>query len=251
MKKVRSFLLYALAVVATLLATAVIVHAGILKLADQIVLDDTNTIVTFADTGAAGLQNGPSTMTITYDFVSEDYFRCNPNGHWGLMERATLENIPTAQYRGSGILIGNVWSNGGSTAGVPNFRPFAMIESWGIGVVPDSFGFLMFQSASPQLADWVQYKMFVETKHTIVNYVHYSIYRLDFVRSQYVLIYDTGDVLDNNWGIDMTRQAAAFFNASTSSICPSRVRITNVWGMWSIATTASPDLTALTPKPYP
>ena len=215
------------------------------QLVPSIVLEAGHNVATFEDTGANGIQNKSSRLSIDFDVVFEDFFRCARSGHFGVMERASMELVAVGQYRGHGAIFGNIWRASGGTANVPDYRPFGVIESWGIGIVPDSFGFLLPRSASPQLADWVQYKISVQSTRTILNFVRYRIHRLDFVRSQYELIFDSGDVLDNNWGVDMTRQAVIFFAVLDETVCPGRVRIINPIATWTPADTDLPDLTAL------
>ena len=215
------------------------------QLAPEIVVGPGNTSVIFEDTGAQGKNLSTGRLSVDFDVVFEDFFRCARSGHFGVMERASTEMVASGQYRGHGAIFGNIWKSQGGTANVPDYRPFGIIESWGIGVVPDSFGYLRPASASPQLADWVEYKISVQSTRTILNFVRYRIHRLDFVRSQYELIYDSGDVLDNNWGVDMNRQSVIFFVVLDGMVCTGRVRIINPIATWSPADTDLPDLTAL------
>jgi hypothetical protein len=205
----------------------------------------------FAETGAAGRQNQPSRLSIDFDVVFEGFFQCQLDGHMGVMLRASLDGIANGRYRGHGAIFGNVGPNSllgfFFNAELPGYKPLGLIETWGVGYVPANFRSLMPRSASPQLQDWTRYKISVQSTHTILNYVRYRIHRLNIAKGQYELVFDTGDVLDNNWAVDMGQQSVVFFDASLpgTAACPYTVRIINPLATWSGAEVELPDLTSL------
>jgi hypothetical protein len=171
-------------------------------------------VVVFAQPDAPA---GPGRTVLDADMVSEGFFAAKPHGHGGIKLRACIPCIETTQYRGHGMIFGQVWGDGNFGMPIqPGYGSFAVLQTWGAGVVPLSFGYLMPQSVSPRLHDHVRYKVSVQSTVTIagLRFMRYRIHALNFYRAQYELVMDTGDVLDNNWAIDMSRRNVIFFDAS-------------------------------------
>jgi hypothetical protein len=189
---------------------------------------------------------GPGRTVVDFDFVSEGYFAQKPNGHFGVMLRACIPCIDTTVYRGHGAIFGRVWGDGNYGMPLqPAYGPFAVLETWGAGVVPQTFGYLMPGSVSPRLQDHVRYKASVQSTHTIsgLRFMRYRLHALNHYRAQYELVMDTGDVLDNNWALDMRRRNVIFFDASGAGA--GVIRFINVHVNHMPADAEFPDLTGL------
>lgn len=129
-------------------------------------------------------------QVISFTLLSEDYFKQNPVGHFGIVTRADLSQWAT-RVLGHGLAIGNLAGADGGSQVVPG----AQIESWCNGSNPADY--LLAASASPQLRDGVSYEVAI--------YTHASPGRQTV---RYTLaqggaqIYDSGLVDDPNRGFD-------------------------------------------------
>jgi hypothetical protein len=174
----------------------------------EIVLDQPSQIVYFEEQGGA----------ITFDILFDDFFKCVPNGHAGVMLRAATEQIPLEQYRGVGVVFGRFGNDGYTTRNLPHLEPVAVVETWGLGIVGPEFDAILPHTVT-QLQDGILYKAAVASiKTTAGNYIRYSFNG-----------YDSGYVLDINPGVDMDRKEIVFFNATMPgvAICSYRIVITN------------------------
>jgi hypothetical protein len=153
-------------------------------------------------------RTGPITLKFGLQFV--DYFRCVPNGHAGVMLRADLERIPTADYRGVGLAFGRFGNDSYTTRELPHLEPLAVLETW--GNPPDA---ILAQSVHTGLKDGPVYPVTVTSRKTEAgNVIRYTLG--DF---------DSGDVLDVNPNVAMEATNVAFYDASGPALCPYEIRI--------------------------
>lgn len=194
-----------------------------LLLAPEVAMSAPYAIVPFTDTGGLA---GTSTERLVFRVVFEDFFKCVPNGHAGVMLRASLEQIPSAQYRGVGVAFGRFGTDSYTTRNMPNLQPVAVVETWAVGASPDTFDAMLTPTLSPELHDWTPYYWTIDSTPTAAgNLIRYSIDGA----------FDSGPVLDINPAIDMTRRSLAFFNATPAGVetCPYTIRITDPTVTWT------------------
>ena len=187
-------------------------------LASEIVLDHAGQIVPFASTGR---KPGQNTLTLRFQVVFEDFFKCVPDGHIGVMLRARLSAIQTAQYRGHGLIFGRFHNNSFSTRNLPDLQPIAVPETWSVGDEPPGFEPLLSVGVTPNLKDWTPLDVEVRSQQ-------------DPNRIGYTLSPTSVDLIDVNPSIDMAQEAIAFFDVADGKVtCPYAVRITNPTAVWS------------------
>lgn len=187
-------------------------------------------------------------LIVECDIEFDGYFAAFPSpaeGHMGFMLRSTIENLATGQYRGHGPIFGSVWrpenNPGGVFPSAARALPCAQLESWGVGVVPPSFEYLRKGSGSPVLSD-ARFKLFASSKRYGGElYNRYAVSRLNSA-SQYDPPHDTGDVLDNNWGIDRNRETLTLFDAAGAPKQPYAIRVHNLRARQVPAMCLVPDL---------
>lgn len=200
--------------------------------------------------------NANAELVVECDITFDHYFEAYEGklsathwreGHMGFMLRATVANLSTAQYRGHGPIFGSPWRpennpNGGFKTAAKNL-PCGQLESWGVGVVPNDFEYLRKDSASPVMVDG-RYKLMTSSKrYNGEIYSRYAISKLN-AGSQYDPTFDTGDVLDNNWGIERANETLVIFDAAPGSeaAVPYSIRIHNLRVSQCPATCLIPDL---------
>ncbi|MDB5975136.1 MAG: hypothetical protein JWR07_1896 [Nevskia sp.] len=191
-------------------------------LAPQVVLDHGGQIVQFPTTGR---QPGQHTLAVRFRVVFEGFLGCEPDGHAGVMLRAKLDAIPSAQYRGHGLDFGRFHSSSFATRNLPDLLPIAVLETWSVGNEPPGFEPLLAASVSPALKDWTPYDVEIRSLEA-PNRLGYSI--ANGAPLQNV------DLADSNPGIDMSLESIAFFDAADGvNLCPNAIRITNLTAVWS------------------
>lgn len=189
-----------------------------------------------------------NSVVLTCDIAFDGYFAARPHGHMGFMLRADPEGLPggsrAGQYRGHGVIIGNVHRTEANQA--PPWMPCAMLETWGVGVVPDTHEYIHPASGSPRLRDFWQYKLMIVS--TVIGGDAYRRYALRELVSneggQYRTLIDTGDVHDNNWGLPRWSDRLAVFDAHGAG-APYAIRIERLCVAWGEPLVQLPDLTGL------
>jgi hypothetical protein len=169
-------------------------------------------------------------LCISCEIRFNDYFSAfdgqRNDGRWreahgGFMLRSVLEDLPLGQYKGHGPIFGRVWRPENNPNGLPpgaygTAPPGArmQLESWGVGIVPPEFEYLRLRSHSPVLEDGRLYKLFASSKRFQGEvFSRYAIKVLN-AHAQFELLFDTGDVQDNNWGLDRWRESLTLFDAA-------------------------------------
>jgi hypothetical protein len=194
-------------------------------LAPEVVLSGPYTIVPFEDTGKVP---GSTSQELRFTVTFEDYFRCVPDGHVGVMLHADLSRIPTGQYRGVGWVAGRFGNSAWTTRKMPDLRPVAVVETWAVGDVGPEFDALLMPTLSPELQDWVPYEV------TIRSYQAPQGNRIGYrMVGPEGLVVDT-EVADSNPVVDLSQPALAFFNATGAGAegCPYKVRFTRPTSTW-------------------
>ncbi len=179
----------------------------------------------------AGRKPGDTVMRLAFTLRFENYVGCIPNGHAGVMLRATLPAIETGMYRGHGLVFGRFGTDSWTTRNLPNLIPVAVLQTWANGGVPETFEPLFIQSVSPALHDGIDYAIEITTaERPGYNTLGYLIRLPDGSP-----LIDTGPIVDANPVIAMDRQAIVFFNATGSgaATCPYAIRIGAPTATWS------------------
>ena len=86
------------------------------------------------------------------------------------------------------------------------------LESWGGSAVPANFEYLRMGSGSPVLQDNVQYYVSIHAKRYGGDIYSRAALWVINANAQIDLIHDTGDVKDNNWGMDRMLENLAMFD---------------------------------------
>jgi hypothetical protein len=179
-----------------------------------------------------------------------DYFAANPGGgHLVVMLRAnidalTLGNPIYGQYRGVGVIFGNVFQT--ATNEAPPWRPHSVVQTWGIGVTSPTARFLFPESGSRPLQDNVSYQVAIESTLGIDGnrYIGFSIYQLNVGKESYDLVWNTGWILDNNPGVNMQLTNLAMADASTPNLSlPNSISIRGLQVSFHDAPMILPNLT--------
>lgn len=218
---------------------------GGVYLGDLTFTADTPDRAIYPETGAQGWHAGPGTQSIDFLVAFDNYFAANPGAHFVVMGRARTDahTFATANWRGQGVLFGNV--TGAMEA--PPHAPVALIETWGKGALPAHARYLFPASMSPKLQDTL-YRVSLQTTLSAagLRYIRYTIHRMNWAVAAFDLVMDTGDVQDNNWTPDlMQQQGLILAHVAGSNLAPWQVRIMQLRVTWTPAYRNLPDLTAL------
>jgi hypothetical protein len=188
--------------------------------APEIALTTASQSVIIANTGKTLADHR---MVVKFHIRFEDFFRCSP-GHAGFMLHAATENLPTAQYRGVGLVFGVFGNDSHTTRFLPNYQPVAVIETWAVGAEGPNFDPLLAQSVLPDLKDGPEYAVEIRSTPTAAgNAIGYT--------------WDgqSKDEIDINPVVNMDRQEMVIFNATDpgTATCPYAVHITGLTEEWS------------------
>lgn len=194
--------------------------------------------IAFSTTNPAGWNTGVGKFVLQYEFVSSGYFAACPSGHVAVVTRCDTSQIATAVF-GEGIWMGNLT---GLTY-MPQYYPAMGVETWANGAMPN--GNHVFSAAtSPSnklLQDGVKYRVIVTTsKQPNGNrYIRYELFQqtVEFTgaSTSWVLVHDSGDVLDHNTWADLTNDGLVFGNVLGENLTSWSIAFTNVTTTWGPA----------------
>lgn len=197
-------------------------------------------------------------LVVTCELTFHGYFAATdgrkPDGtpreaHMGFMLRSSLDAIPAGPYRGHGPIFGRVWQDAGSrppkAAGAAPPGPRGQLETWGAGVVPEDFEYLRRGSYTPVLRDGVPYKLCTSSKRFQGEvFCRYFMTELGS-GGQYQLLFDSGDVQDNNWALNRFNETLTLFDTGGAPQHDYRIRVGNLQAFQRPATGLQTDMRAM------
>jgi lysophospholipase L1-like esterase len=196
----------------------------------------------YANTNPAGWNALGGTLVFDAEFQFNDYWAANPGAHAGIGLRCDMATIAT-EPRFHGVIFGHL---SGIQEGAPH-EPTSQIETRATGLDPGgTLRFLLPNSWAPAdqlLQDGVPYKIVITSKVAVnaQRYIGYKLFSYDAVHLAWDLMVDTGDMLDPNTWLDMSKTGLVFFSVFEDNLAPWSVPFTNVNITWSRAVPAGTD----------
>lgn len=195
-------------------------------------------VATPAATSGFNLTSGR--MDVAFDFTSTNYFTQNPGGHFAVVLRCDTDLIET-QVRGQGVAIGHI---AGAYEAAAHY-PLVQAETWFAGVGPASppQRFLIPGTEtlpSKTLVDGVPYRFIISSivQPNGNRYIRYVLYKWNTTVSAWDCERDTGDVLDQNPWLDVTKTGLVFAHVfENGAAAPWSVEISNISTTWGPAGT--------------
>ena len=192
--------------------------------------------VEFSGTNPMGWNVGAGRKTVDFEFVSNNYFLHNPDGHVAIVTRCNMALIAT-QVSGQGAIMGNLAGNFFEGDGAL-FTPTTIIETW------DTTGtagqrFLFPKTTGPRnalLLDGQRYRWIIETTkaNSGEKYIRYRLYKYaGATKKGWDLLVDTGDVLDHNAGADLTKDGLTFGHVLGNNFGTWSINFSNVKVTWA------------------
>lgn len=198
--------------------------------------------VEFMSTNPAGWNTGVGRMTFDAEVTINNYFTANPNGHFVIILRQDPALIMTAA-RGQGVAIGNATSFPFKPS---DLNPTPLLETLfnllpnGNFTYPNSEG-----ARSAKMVDGQTYRIIVDSTKTNDGnrYLRYRMYIKDVTYGDWVVLSDTGDVLDFETGADLTKTGFWVGHVIESNLVTWSLVFANAKLTWGPAENPVPDQT--------
>jgi len=202
--------------------------------------------VEIADTVPAGWGVGAGRQTVSFDFISNNFFALNPNAHGGAVLRCDTAIVAT-DPRGQAWVFGNATG----FAGPSDLNPTPMVETIynnlaGLST-PGNYTWSNTDGARSKggMLDGVPYRVVIDSTKTNEGqrYIRYRMWSRPVSNGPYVPEVDTGDVLDHNTLADLTKTGLVFFFVFESGVGGWSLNYSNIKVTWGPAESSVPDQT--------
>ena len=209
-------------------------------------------------TSSSGYNVGLGRQTFEFDFISNNYFAENIDGHFAVVLRNNPSAIPSGWVQGQGIIIGNVSEAPNPTVpplppGVPfdpnPAYPSTQVESFwnGVAIAPDTSLYYAntllanTSGANPILEDGITYRFLVISEiRATGSYTGYKIMQGTTV------VYNQPSIYDYNTFYDSSQTNILFGHVfETAGAQPWTVTISNKVVTWSPLTILAQDYNAI------